>query len=199
MLAAVGKVRLPPALLTPRFKKLVATKQGQENGPLLNTEARGTTTGSMAGASGVVEGDGEQAGPEDTVWASMAEEGEEIAAVDSSSSSSSVDATSKSKAAEGGGKEEGGSAGGGRGGGGVGGREHLILLCRPLLTCSASRTERVQSITALLLAEADIPGALDALQVIYAVQGGSSFPPCVRVPVLLSVSECTGECLLGTT
>lgn len=164
MLATVGKVRLPPALLTPHFKKLVATKQGQENLPLLNTEARATTTGSpaLAGAGGV-EGDGEQAGPEDAVWASMAEEGEENAAVDSSSSGG-VDATSRSEAVEGGGKEEEGSAGGG-GGGGRGGREHLILLCRALLTCSASRTQRVRSSTALLLADADIPGALDALQV----------------------------------
>ncbi|CAM9619353.1 unnamed protein product [Ectocarpus sp. 13 AM-2016] len=165
VLATVGKVRLPPALLTPRFKKLVATKQGQENLPLLNTEARAATTGSpaLAGAGGVEE-DGEHAGPEDAVWASMAEEGEENAAVDSSISG--VDAMSRSEAVEGGGKEEGGSAG--RGGGGAGGgrcgREHLILLCRVLLTCSASRTERVRSSTALLLADADIPGALDALQ-----------------------------------
>lgn len=42
---------------------------------------------------------------------------------------------------------------------------HLMLVCRVLLMCSASRTDSVREEAAALLAEADIPGALNALQV----------------------------------
>lgn len=181
-LAAAGKVRLPRALLTPRFKKLVATKQAQENRLLKPAAPRAPATATspppmaMAanGGGGGEGGHGGGAGggavvlpaPEDTEWASMAEEeGEGMnghAADDGDAS-----------------KERFDSFGGGGGGGGVeeedeheaasaaagAGREHLILLCRPLLMCSTSSTERVRERAALLLADADIPGAVDALQV----------------------------------
>ena len=51
------------------------------------------------------------------------------------------------------------------------GREHLILMSRALLMCLTSRAGRVREAAAELLAEADIPGALDALQVKEGIRG----------------------------
>lgn len=172
-LKAAGKIRLPPALLTPRFKKLVATKQAQENrlAPHPHRDHHPATPGSPAPATetpspppvAANRGDGgcQLAGPEDAEWATMAEEEQ------GRESGLGID----------GGDAGSGSAGGIGGSGGVGDgdgergsaagaeREHLILLCRALVACSASGTDRIRKRAALLLADADIPGAVDALQV----------------------------------
>lgn len=124
--------------------------------------------GRVSGRSGTGGGDGELAAPEDAEWATMAEEDK------GEGPNGGVDANAKGDPAG----DNNGGVGGGDGDGeeeeederasaaDEAGREHLVLLCRALLTCSASRTERVRKSAALLLADADVPGALDALQVI---------------------------------
>lgn len=45
------------------------------------------------------------------------------------------------------------------------GRSHLMVVCRALLLCTASKTFSVRNAAAELLAEANIPQAMDVLQV----------------------------------
>lgn len=193
-LIALGKVRLPAALLTPRFKKLVATKQAQDNRlrcdaapaparvPATETPSSSPPPSMAALAAnggdhelgGGTGGGCELAGPEDAEWAAMAEAEQGERARDSGFG---VDGDAVNDPAGGEGSGLGGeapSAGDGEEeqGGSVAaaGRGHLILLCRALLTSSASRTDLVRRKAALLLADADIPGAVDALQVcVYTV------------------------------
>lgn len=164
-LAAVGKLRLPAALLTTRFKKLAATKQAQEE--RLSLPQNTPASSPSAAANGVrrvhFKGEDELA-TGDVEWAAMAEEHADGDAVEGGS-----------------GEREGG----GGGGGGGEGRGHLMLLCRSLLACSASRTEFVRNQAAVLLAEADIPGALDALQVRCYSWRGNVYA-CVLVCVCVS-------------
>lgn len=146
----MGKLRLPPALLSPRFNKLAATKQAQEE-RLLVEETPPASPVAKARANGGEQachhrpGSGADPATEDVAWASMAEE-------DGDKESSSPDSVEAQGEAEEKSDEDDG-------------RGHLMLLCRTLLACSTSRTEAVRSQAASLLAQADIPGALDSLQV----------------------------------
>lgn len=178
-LAAAGKGRVPPGLLTSRFKKLAATKQAQEEerfrspnvtaaypAPSSATDTVSSPApppsggGTLASAWKAVHsggGVGDESDPEDVEWADMAEE---EGVVDDNSVGSSAGPHGDGDADE---DRRGGAMGGDLAR--VVGREHLILLSRALLMCLTSIDKRVRRAAAELLAEADIPGALDALQV----------------------------------
>ena len=143
-LKAIGELRLPPALLTTHLKKLIATKQAQEaerpldiQNPWDEPEANG-----QASAGAFVER-ALTARREVEHWATMSEN--QTGDQDSIDADNGIDN----------GAEEYG----------VGTRSHLMLACRVLLMCSASRTDGVRKEAAALLAEADIPRALNVLQV----------------------------------
>lgn len=196
-LNAAGKVLLPPSLLTPRFKKLVATKQAEENNRLPTaarasaspastsapTSASSWTSPSAANGHGraSVVGDGGgvwiSAASEDVEWASMAEEEQQRGDGGGSSSSGGRQSANKTGGVEGDAGSGGGAAAQSKrgdtedeedeeaGSARRAGQQHLILVCRALLACSTSKMERVRKSAERLLADADIPGALDALQV----------------------------------
>lgn len=140
---AIGQLRVPPAILTPRFKKLVADKQAEEaECPLVirnpGVKLQATTDAELERLLAARKAE------ED--WAAMAE-GQEIDEADLENRS---------------------------------GSQHLMLACRVLLMCSASRTDSVRQEAAALLAEADIPGALNALQVCLYVGAKAYLPGHIK-------------------
>lgn len=154
------KLRIPSTLLTSRFKKLAAAKQAQEKRLLLapkpcpSKASRLSPTDNLRGSFSIgcfYENDAP--GSEDgsnSDWASMAEEGPRLDGDGGGGDDIPY---------EGDGSDERLAEGGGQG--------HLMLVCRALLLCSTSKTESVRTEAISLLAEADIPGVLDALQVPY--------------------------------
>lgn len=128
---AIGQLRLPPAILTPRFKKLVANKQAEEAERPLFIQNPGVKLQATSDAD------------LERLLAARKEE-EDCAAMAEDQGSQDSDDTPLENTS---------------------GREHLMLACRVLLICSASRTDSVRQEAAALLAEADIPGALNSLQV----------------------------------
>lgn len=139
---------MPPGLLTTDFRKLVADKQAQENAGKrprhnlnLSSPPSPTEENDHSGGTGVNSAGGVRG---DAEWAKLAEgDGH---AVDGQIQDSGGAAAAEE------GEEQG----------------HLMVVVRALLMCTASRSSlRVRQAAAELLAEADLPRAMDALQVMY--------------------------------
>lgn len=153
-LTAVGKLWVPPALLTPRFKKLAATNQAQEERRPTPSLASVATAANGTGADhpGGRRVSAGATATEDMEWAALAEEPGDSDGLDGETGGKGEERGQEEEEEE---EED------------AGGRGHLMLVCRALLMCSASRTDRVRKEAALLLADANIPKAMDALQVSY--------------------------------
>lgn len=151
ILEALGDLKLPHGLLTPAFRQLVAEKQARENAVALDVDEAETSAPDAAEATGADQekqnGDGPAAvlvlSAQDIKLASLAEGGG-----DSKSQGPDLEGVS----------EKGG-------GDGESTREHLMVVCRALLLCTASKSFAVRNTAAALLVEANIPQAMDALQV----------------------------------
>lgn len=143
MLAALGELRMPPGLLTTKFRKLVADKQAQEHAESRQRYSSGESNQNHSPCSPAVGSEDRSSRLSsagfgvlrDDEWARLAE-GHDVPVGD-------------------GGVSEGEEVKG-----------HLKLVVRALLMCTASRSSlRVRQAAAELLGEADLPRAMDASQV----------------------------------
>lgn len=150
MLAALGKLRMAPGLLTVNFRKLVADKQAQEKSMLKHPPFPNPNRNSSQPPTIGENGDSTEA--HNTVWA---REDVEWAALAEDDGRRGVASGQERHADEGVIEVQGGEQG------------HLMVVVRALLMCTASRSSlRVRQAAAELLGEADIPRAVDMLQVI---------------------------------
>lgn len=140
---------MPAGLLTADFRKLVADKQALENADKrrrhgLNTSSPPSSADENNHHSGGVGVSSAAAGRDDADWAKLAE---------------GAGYAGNGQIQDGGGAagtEEGGEQG------------HLMVVVQALLMCTASRSSlRVRQAAAELLGKADLPRAMDGLQVIW--------------------------------
>lgn len=157
VLEALGDMRVPDGLLSSTFRQLVADKQLADKQALEGVTAGSSAAavpqapGSTYEASSLAAKGGSGAGPGSWTRAvALAPEDVEAACLSEGVGDDGDDACDI-PAAEGVALR--------------GGRSHLMAVCRALLLCTGSKTFAVRNAAAGLLAEANIPQAMDSLQV----------------------------------